>query len=131
MQDRWLDKRIDLKLLSEQMIQFFEEKDFVTKLEESPKEFKVLAVPRHASHVPAYQISENINVFIRGEPDDFSIEFVSGSRSRLYIRLGGFLSFFGAGGLMMQGLKSLEELQRLEDDFWKFTDKAVDILSSR
>jgi hypothetical protein len=124
MQDRWIGKGINLKLLSEYLEQFFKSKGFLTIAKKSSEEYTISVAPRRA-----HNLCENVEVFIRGEPNDFLINFVSGSRSRLFVRLGGLTTFFGGGILYSRGLKSLDALKKLESDFWKFVDEKISVLS--
>jgi len=120
--DRWVGKKVNLKSLSENLVQFFEEKGFSSVLEtESSNEYRVIAVPKQPSNIQG-----SVNVFIRGNSEDFVVEFVGDSSPRLLRVLGGLSTLFGGGILVLKDLKSQEELERLEREFWSFLDRKIE-----
>jgi len=120
MEDRWTGKNIDLDLLSQFIVQFFKEKKFITFLQRKSKEYVIVAVPKRS-----HKIVEKIFVYVRGKPEDFSVKFVSGARSRSFVRLGTFLTFLGGGFLVLKGLESQEKLEKLEKEFWRYIDIVI------
>lgn len=126
MQDRWVGKGVNLELLSEHLEQFFNSKDFLTNVSKSSDGYKIVAVPKFTN-----DLCEHVKVFIRGEPNDCLINFAAGSRSRFFVKVGRLTTFFGGGIFVLRGLKSLEELEKLEREFWKFVDEQIDLLSHK
>lgn len=120
MRDRLTGKNINLEKLAEVLKEFFENRKFKVKLEKSSG-YRILAVPKRGM-----DLCDSIEVCIRGKPEDFEITFntVTDFTSN-FIRLGGLTILFGGGLLLRKGLKSQEELDRLEKDFWKFFDAAI------
>jgi len=126
MLDRWTGKKIDLKLLSESLVHFFEEKGFSTILEtKSTDEYRVIAVPKHPSNIQGI-----VNAIIRGHSEDFEVEFGVSSNSRFSRLFGVLATIFGGGIVVLKDLKSKEELEKLETKFWSFVDKKTDSLSA-
>jgi len=124
--DRWKGLKIDLKLLCDNFMHFFEKKGFSSAVEQkSSEEYRVIAVPERTS-----DIQGTINVSVRGAPDDFVVEFTSESDSRHARVLGGLATFFGGGVFVLKDLKSREGVERLEKEFWLFVDKRIDILKA-
>jgi len=122
MLDRWTGRKVDLKMLSESMTQFFVEEGFSSIVEsESINEYRIIAVPKHASNIRG-----SVNIFIRGSSVGFEVEFV---KSRFSTTLMGLKTLFGLGSLILKDLKSEEELQGLEAKFWLFVDREIDNLS--
>lgn len=120
MRDRWIGKSINLEELAEFLKQFFEERNFKVMLEKS-SDYKILAVPERDS-----DLCDNIEVCIRGKPEDFEIIFGAATNfATNIIRLGGLTTFLGGGIFLRKGLKSQEELNKLEGDFWKFVDTTI------
>jgi hypothetical protein len=107
-------------MLSERVTQFFREKQFGTIAREGKEGFVVTAFPKYF-----HEISEEIIVRIIGSSDDFSVKFVAGSHSNNLVRYGTFLSLFGAGFMVVKGLKSLEEIEKLERKFWVYVDETI------
>jgi hypothetical protein len=126
MQSRWIRKNIDLKLLCEILERFFEDKGFLTNMQCSSDEdeYKIIAVPKSV-----HNLREHVEVIVRGEPNDFLVVFEAGRRSRSFVKLGWLTSSLGGGWLLSRGLKSLEVLQKIEEDFWRFLDEKIDFLS--
>ncbi len=120
MRDSWKGKNVNLSVLSERIACFFESKKFATSLQRKNSEFIIVAAPQSF-----HGISEKIIVSISGNPDDFSINFIGGSRSRSLILHGSFLSLIGGGFFVLKGLKSLEEIEKLEEQFWIYVDQLI------
>jgi len=127
--DRWAGRDVDLRLLSESVKRFFDERLFPSKIEErSKEEFSITAILRRVSGA---SLTGNVRVAVRGKPDDFEVEFAVGSDYRRLARLGGLATLLGGGAFLLRDLKSSEELERLENEFWLLIDKQVDILEGK
>ena len=111
---------MDLSLLSERVAQFFSEKQFATTTRRRKEGCVVTAFPKSF-----HGIAEEINVHILGSPDDFSVKFIAGSHSRNLVRYGTLISLIGGGFLVPKGLKSLEEIEKLEKKFWVYLDETI------
>jgi hypothetical protein len=120
MEDRWVDKNIDLSAIASCLVQFFKERNFVSSQESSEKEYHIIVLPSRY-----YDILEEIHVYISGQPNDFTVKFDSGSKSRTLVRHGILTTFLGGGNLTLKGLKSQEALEKLEKEFWIYLDKVV------
>jgi len=125
MLDRWIGKKVNLKLLSESLTQFFGEEGFSSKVElESVNEYRIAAVPKRPTNIQG-----SVNVFIRGSSEGFEVEFASTARSRFSRAATGLQTLLGLGPLLLRDLKSEEELRALETRFWSFVDRKIDGLS--
>lgn len=120
MEDRWINKNIDLSMIANRLVQFFEKRNFVSSQESSEKEYHIIVMPSKY-----YDILEEIHVYISGQPDDFKVKFDSGSRSRALVRHGILTTVFGGGRLTLKGLKSQEDLEKLENEFWIYLDRVI------
>jgi hypothetical protein len=120
MRKQWVEKNVDLALLSENIEDFFRGTGFRTKRDESVEEYKILVIPQRAQ-----KIRENVKVKILGNSNDFIIELSAGDRARRAIRFGYLTNMIGGGSLLLQGLKSREALERLEKEFWVYVEDAV------
>lgn len=120
MEDEWTGKNVDLSLLTEQIVQFFQQKQFVTSSEKSEEEHLVVSRPQ-SSH----GIVELVKVHVTGRPEHFKVKFDSGSRSNAFVRYGSLTSFLGGGIIAVKGLKSQEALEKLEKEFWVHVDRTV------
>jgi len=121
--DRKIGTRVDLSLLSEAIVQFFESKGFSSAIDQSSKGYRVIAAPGAMSNIP-----RSVNVLIRGKPEDFEIEFDAGSNSRTARVLGPLATILGGGFLVLKDLKSQEYFDKLEKEFWLFVDEKTENL---
>jgi len=119
----YVDKEIDLSLLSELVENFFAKKGFRTRREMVAKEYRIVSKPTHV-----HEIIGVTTVLISGDPKDFTIKFFSGSRSDAYIKFGRLTSLVGGGTLFLRGLKSQENEERLERNFWIYIEGMMNSL---
>lgn len=126
MWDRWVGKQVNLNALAELLKKFFEGKPFRVSVENASTGYKIAAYPKLSAG-----LLDVIEVFVRGKPDDFVIEFVPGSNTRKSIRSGFLTYLFGGGLLWREGLKSQEELDKLEREFWNFVDMKLPSLEQK
>jgi len=122
MKNQWLKKSVNLRMLAERIMPFFDETDFETTFEEEPSGYLIRAI----SKIPGLQLK--IDVSVVGQPDDFVIEFLSGGKRGLFSRsmIAGYLtSLFGGGYLILKETRERELLNTLEDDFWKHVQMQV------
>jgi hypothetical protein len=120
MEDSWVNKNIDLAMLNNRLIQFFEERSFSTFQEKSENKYHIVVAPRRF-----HDILEEIHVYINGQSDKFTVKFDAGARSRELVRTGILATVFGGGRLTLKGLKSQEALEKLEREFWVYIDKVI------
>lgn len=120
MEDRWINKSVDLSMLNNRLVQFFEKRNFGTFEESSEEGYHIVVTPREF-----HDILEGIHVYINGKPNDFKVKFDAGVRSRSFVRLGILTTVFGGGRLTLKGLKSQEALEKLEGEFWVYLDKVI------
>jgi hypothetical protein len=121
---RWVGKNVDLKLLSEYAGNFFKDKGFKIKIDGSDSEYKIILGFQHA-----LERHENVDIRILGNPNDFVVEFYADRRARSVILLGYVTQLIGGGSLLLRGLKSLEELRKLEKQFWVHIENCVERLT--
>jgi len=120
MEDQWVNKNVDLSVLNNRLVQFFEKRNFVTSQESSEEKCDIVARPRRF-----HDILEEIHVHVSGQPDNFKVRFDAGSHSSGLVRLGILTTVFGGGRLTLKGLKSQEALEKLEREFWIYLDRVI------
>jgi len=126
MWDRWTGRVTDLESLAENLRLFFERKEFNAASEERGKnEYRIVAIQKKTADESKSLL--RINVTIRGEPSDFRIEFSSSADSRPFSRFANLSALIGAGIFALRELKSTEKSEKLEKEFWKYVDEAVDL----
>jgi len=120
--DQWTGANVDLSQLTERLVRFFEGNQFDTKLEQNPSRSVIYALGE--------QFGVKVNV--RGEPNDFKVEFIPSTKTQgfsITMLLGYVTSLFGGGTFMLRDIKLQEAINRLEKVFWKEVDIDVADLS--
>jgi len=69
-------------------------------------------------------LQEVVVVTVSGKPDDFEVELESAA-SRDSLMLGSSTTAFGGGGFFLRELKSKEDFEKLEREFWVFVEELV------
>jgi hypothetical protein len=119
MWSRYLGKSVRLNDLSDEVLHFFEARNFKVSIEKKPPRVLVSASP--AEGLAAIRIAD--------------VTLTSGTDGSLTVTFEGFegsllsknslLPLFGGGFLTLKSLKSSEILARLERDFWDMVDKFI------
>lgn len=123
MQKRWIEKNIDLALLSKCVEQFLKGKGFKTRMDErSNKECKILAT---SASQGADHIHGSIEVLIIGNPNDFTINLIASESMYRSMKLGLLTTMFGGGNILLRSLESREILDKLEKEFWVYAEETV------
>ena len=124
MKDQWRGNNVDLKLLTERTIQFFNDRRFETRLEQTPNGYKFEAATEKILYTRL-----KITVKIFGQPNDFTIEFTANKKRKGTLSpsmiIGFITSAFGGGSLLRSELKLKESLDKLEKMFWEHIDRQV------
>ena len=126
MKKQWVDKNINLRVLAEHIRPFFDEIDFETISEGVQDGYLIQAVSR----IPNLRL--RVNVRILGQPNDFVVEFSTGSKGGYFSpsMIAGYLTtMFGGGYLVSREAQKRETLDALENDFWRYTQTQIGDLS--
>lgn len=127
--DQWVGRDVDLELLSERFKSFFDQKKFPSKLEKGRNnEYWITVILTHMREPSA---TGNVKVMVRGEPNNFEVEFVTTYSSRNLSKLSSLVTLFGGGTFLLKQQKTSEELEKLENEFWLFADRQIDSLGKR
>ena len=119
MKRQWKGNNVNLSVLANSTAQFFKENLCNVSIIKS-ENFRIVVQPKRST-----EIVEKIEVFIEGQPNDFSIRFDMGSHSRALVRYGTLVSFLGGGFFVLKGLKSQESLEKLEKKFWLYVSEQI------
>jgi hypothetical protein len=120
MQRQWVGKNVDLKLLSECIEDFFKDKGFRTRIDESAGEYTILWTSQRVRNM-----RDAMTASVLGNSNDFVVEIVASERTRGSIRLGMLTASFGGGYLALRGLKAKEVLEKIEKEFWIYIEEKV------
>jgi len=71
-----------------------------------------------------------MSIVIRGTPDDFMIETRGTEQEDDAIKVGLMTTIFGGGSLILRNLKSREELEKLEREFWGTIEETIRSLTN-
>lgn len=125
MHKQWVGRNVDLALLSRCTEDFFQDKGFKTRIDESAGEYRILVISQRAPNM-----REDIDLRILGNSNDFTIEFFAGKRARNAILLGQMTTLFGGGSILLRGLRLREALERLERKFWVHVEDCIERLAN-
>ncbi len=122
MKSQWVGKNVDLSTLAERIRPFFHETEFTTRFDQVKEGYMIEAV----SKIPNLKL--NVNVEILGRPNDFTVDFSTGSKGgyfSLSMIIGYLTTMFGGGYLVSRGARERGTLEVIEKDFWRHTDAQV------
>ena len=125
MQKSWTNKNVDLALLSKSIEQFFKEKGYITKKIDSKEGTRIIF---NMTRTPK-GLKDRMRVEIIGHPNDFTVDVVASELTMESIRLGLFTKFIGGGYIALKSIRLKEELEKMENEFWTFTEEKVSSLS--
>jgi len=120
MQERWLEKNVDLNLLSKRLEDFFIMHGFKTRIDTLASGNAIVGVLDNK-----HDDLKEIIVKITGSPNDFVIEFPRGESRLSSMKFGLLTTFLGGGSLLIKSLKSQKALEKLEREFWVDVEKNV------
>lgn len=124
MQKNWTNKNVDLNLLTNQLGEFFKEKDFNAVKGRNQKGYQIFADDSRYYKVDGY-----VSVSIEGKPEDFTITFElckeEKKRKNLLPHSIMLTTMFGGGYFLRKQLKSDEEWLKLKRDFWSYVERIV------
>ncbi|MBS7615701.1 hypothetical protein KEJ45_00665 [Candidatus Bathyarchaeota archaeon] len=121
----WSNANVDLNLLVSAVQDFFDERGFLTAVENSCSHGFV--VRAEASDI--YNVNGFVEVYFNKCLRDLVISFDFNKNDTGYGVGPLTMSFFGAGIFFVERLKSRENMVRLERDFWKFVDNVLSNIS--
>jgi len=120
MQRQWVGKNVDLKLLSKCVEDFFKDKGFKTRKDESAGKYTILWTSQRVRNM-----RDAMTASVFGDPNDVVVEILASERTRGSIKLGMLTTAFGGGYLALRGLKAKEVLEKLEREFWIYIEEKV------
>jgi len=123
LKSEWKTVSVDLSVLTEKIVEFFSSRDFTVLVDKSEKGFRCTIIPK--IH---HKILDKITVNVCKTAENLTVEFTAENLSHSLVRYGNLLSLFGGGVIFLKGLKSKEELEKLEEDFWWYVDQLINHL---
>jgi len=73
--------------------------------------------------------SGTMSIIMRGTPDDFTIE-TKRERADDAVKVGLMTTIFGGGSIILSSIKSREELEKLEREFWGTIEEVISRLAN-
>jgi hypothetical protein len=109
----WKDLNVNLSVLVQKTIQFFESNEFnnVTALK-TETGYQVIA-----GDSKWYKMENDVSVTVEGKPDDFTVSLTSCKEEKKYGLPLILTSMFGGGYFLLKNFRSEEAMQKLERDF--------------
>jgi hypothetical protein len=123
MQERWIGKDVDLKILCNKIREFLGNKGVEAQKFETDEKVGLVGVAREVE-------AEKVKISITGSPKDFVVNFESPVFDDFSKFSAQFLAFFGLGFLVYKKVKKFDYYQSLEEDFWAFLAEAVSDLTN-
>lgn len=123
MKDQWRGCNVDLRLLTERTIQFFNDRRFEITLKQIPNGYEFEAATEKI-------LDTRLEIIVRiyGQPNDFTTEFIANKGKETFslsMIIGYLTSSFGGGSLLRADVKLKESLNKLEKMFWEHVDRQV------
>ncbi|MBX5326949.1 MAG: hypothetical protein ACQXXH_07065 [Candidatus Bathyarchaeia archaeon] len=120
MQKQWQNHNINLKLLA-QTIQntYTQKRGLKTKTQTSKNKWQIkitLTDPRTPG---------TMNINITGAPNNFTIETKATEIEEDAMKIGLATSLFGGGYILYSSVKTREELEKLETEFWTTIEETI------
>lgn len=112
----WIDRNAELRTVVEDIVIFFQDKDFKVVAEEEKNKWAVSA----ARTIESRGYSAVVRVY--GTPDDLFVEFSYDDTGRVLGRFQNLFSLIGLGVLVRRELERDPFMERLEDDFWNYLE---------
>jgi hypothetical protein len=128
MEKKWINRNIDLSLLTTHLGEFLKTKEFNGVKGRTETGYQILA--GDSKH---YKLEGHISVTIEGKPEDFSIKLElckEGKKNEGLPRSIMLSTMFGGGYFLRKQLKSDEEWLKFKRDFWIHVDKAISNLTN-
>jgi hypothetical protein len=126
MEKRWINKHVDLALLTTRIGEFFKRKDFNAIKGDTPTGHQIFA--EDSLH---YRLDGCVSVTIEGKPDDFVVKFELCSPEKKSSLISPLLTqMFLSGYFLSRRLKSAEDWTKLERKFWIYVDNTILQLTS-
>jgi hypothetical protein len=125
MQCQWINKNVDLNLLSKRVQKFLENKNFRTEINEMKNGFVVIGVLRETDGS-----TNSVRIEIHGSQNKFLVKFKAGEDKRVLSTLSPIASFIGLGFYVQRKMKQMNFYDKIEEDFWTFMDETVASLES-
>lgn len=121
MQNYWFERNVNVSLLVSCIEDFFHVKGSDTQREDLLDEYYI-----HVKRsLQGSTVVGPIMVIVRGNSNNFMVEFIRGKDSRSSVKSGLATTMFGGGFFLLSRLKSQEALEKLEKEFWGYVENAV------
>lgn len=121
MEKRWIDKNVDLSLLTTHLGSFFKERDFEAIKGKTPKGHQILA-----ENSPRFRLDGYVSVTIEGKPGDFVVKLELCKEGKRGSATPILLTTMLVGGYFLsRKLKAEENWMKLEKEFWRHIDNVI------
>jgi len=121
MEKRWINRRINLKTLTDYIGNFFKKWDFEAIKGKTATGYQIFA-----GNSPYFPIEGYVSITIEGKPDDFIVkfEFCRDKKKRFFMPAM-FSTLLLGGYFLSKKLEKRENMIKLEKEFWRHVENAV------
>jgi len=122
MQKNWIEKNVDLALLTTCIGDFFKARDFEAGKGQIPTGYQIFA-----EDSPFFKLEGYVSVSIEGKPEDFIVKVdLCHEQEKHVFRLPTFLVIMFTGGyFFLRKSKSDEAWMKLEKELWQHIENVV------
>jgi len=123
---RWKNSKLDVKSAVDTAQKFLRNRGFIISSEEGENSVKLTGATRREK----YDV-RLVKITISRSKDELSIKFEAGDRMRPILRFSSVFSVWGGGAIVLKELKTAEQYDKIEEEFWREMEPIVSASSSR
>lgn len=112
MEKQWKNLNVSLQRLARMIESFYSQKKLKVKEAALKDGYSIRVI------LAELRLSGVMNIIIRGRPDDFTIETEATEHQDGTVKVGLMTTIFGGGSLVLGSIRTREELEKLEREFW-------------
>lgn len=124
MKDIWRGSNVNIDKLTQGIHRYFTEKEFEITQGKIENGYKIEAATQRVLGV---QLRILVNIY--GQPNDFTIEFMTDAKRKGFLSSSMVMSYIatmiGGGVFLRSEMKLREALDKFENTFWEYVDKQV------
>jgi hypothetical protein len=119
MEKQWKNHNVSLQRLARMIENFYSHKNFKVKETVVKDGYSIRVI------LAELRVSGIMTIIIRGTPNDFTIETNAAEHQDSTVKVGLMTTIFGGGSLVLGSIKSREELEKLEREFWAMIEELI------
>jgi hypothetical protein len=110
---RWKNRKLDVKKVVDGAQKFLRDRGFITSREERESSVRLVGARRKEK----YDV-RLVEITISQSQEELSVKFEAGDRMRQILKFSSVFSLWGGGSIILKELKTAEQYDRIEEEFW-------------